>query len=67
MNDDAGSRRPAPQPPPMSPCVRVCVMDAARRYCTGCRRTLEEIANWWSLSEEAKRAVLTDLPSRPRP
>lgn len=58
-----GSPRP-PAAPPLSPCVRICVMDAERRYCTGCRRTLDEIAGWWTMSDERKRAVLGDLPAR---
>jgi predicted Fe-S protein YdhL (DUF1289 family) len=41
-------------------------MDAERRHCTGCARTLEEIARWWSLTDDAKRAVLAALPARRR-
>lgn len=55
---------PARLGPPLSPCVRVCVMDAARRYCTGCRRTLSEIARWWTMRDDEKRAVLAALPAR---
>jgi predicted Fe-S protein YdhL (DUF1289 family) len=29
-----------------SPCNRVCTLDSDGRYCTGCHRTLEEIAGW---------------------
>ena len=29
-----------------SPCNSVCTMDSAGAYCTGCLRTLEEIAGW---------------------
>ena len=50
--------------PPLSPCIRVCAMDAAREYCLGCRRTLSEIARWWSMGDDEKRAVLAALPSR---
>lgn len=47
-----------------SPCVRVCVMDAARRYCVGCLRTLQEIAGWAEMAEEDRAAVLARLPER---
>jgi predicted Fe-S protein YdhL (DUF1289 family) len=53
--------------PPLSPCIKVCAMDAAREHCLGCRRTLSEIARWWSMNDEEKRSVLAALPSRARP
>jgi len=39
-------------------------MDAAQRTCLGCRRTLEEIANWSSMTDEEKSAVLARLEER---
>lgn len=47
-----------------SPCVKVCVVHPATGLCVGCHRTLEEIAGWPSLSPEARRAVMADLPAR---
>jgi predicted Fe-S protein YdhL (DUF1289 family) len=47
-----------------SPCVDVCVMDEATGFCTGCRRTLEEIGGWLSYSNPERIAVLDALPSR---
>ena len=47
-----------------SPCISLCVMDGKRRYCQGCRRTLGEIAAWRGLSDDEKRAVLAQLPTR---
>ena len=41
-----------------SPCISVCVMDAAEGLCIGCFRTLDEIAAWSALDGAAKRAVL---------
>jgi predicted Fe-S protein YdhL (DUF1289 family) len=32
-------------------------MDAARGLCLGCLRTLDEIAAWSTLGDDAKRAV----------
>jgi uncharacterized protein len=48
----------------ISPCNKVCVMDAAQRYCTGCQRTLEEIARWSQMSDAEREAVMAQLPAR---
>lgn len=47
-----------------SPCISVCVLDADGVMCTGCFRTLDEIAAWGMLDAEAKRRVLAALPAR---
>lgn len=47
-----------------SPCTKVCVMDAADRYCRGCARTLDEIARWGTMSDEERAAVMAQLPAR---
>jgi uncharacterized protein len=46
------------------PCISVCVMDADGVLCTGCFRTLDEIAAWGTLDADAKRRVLAALPAR---
>ena len=57
-----GESSPADHVP--SPCISVCVLDAGGRVCTGCFRTLEEIAAWGTLDVAAKRRILTELPQR---
>jgi hydroxymethylglutaryl-CoA lyase len=47
-----------------SPCINVCVMDAASGVCRGCLRTLDEIAAWGALDADAKRAVLAAIAER---
>nr|WP_151719232.1 DUF1289 domain-containing protein [Gemmobacter serpentinus] len=47
-----------------SPCVKRCQLHPVTRSCTGCHRTLEEIGLWSSMSPEARRAVMADLPAR---
>jgi predicted Fe-S protein YdhL (DUF1289 family) len=47
-----------------SPCINVCRMDAATGWCEGCQRTLDEIAAWAGMSDDAKRAVWQQLPAR---
>ncbi len=64
MNADRGEREARPPTPALSPCIKVCAMDAADRYCTGCARTRHEIVSWWSMQESDKRRVLEALPSR---
>lgn len=40
-----------------SPCVNVCRLDSAGRTCVGCRRTIDEIAAWGTMSDADKIAV----------
>jgi len=47
-----------------SPCVKICLYDPARGLCSGCGRTLEEIAGWTSLSEEERSRIMAELPRR---
>lgn len=47
-----------------SPCINVCRMHDASGWCEGCLRTLDEIAAWSALGDEAKRAVCTELSRR---
>lgn len=50
---------------PATPCVGVCRM-GADGLCTGCRRTLAEIAGWGALGEAERRAWMRDVqPRRP--
>lgn len=50
-----------------SPCNDICTMDQATGLCVGCRRTLDEIARWSTLSESERRAVNAALKSRSLP
>jgi uncharacterized protein len=40
-----------------SPCISVCAMDISTGLCHGCLRTLDEIADWSTMSDADKRAV----------
>ena len=50
--------------PIATPCIQVCVMDEAAGLCTGCGRTLEEIARWGAMSTEERSRVMAALPDR---
>jgi len=45
---------------PVSPCMNICVLDAART-CTGCHRTLDEIARWGRMSTAEQWQVVARL------
>lgn len=47
-----------------SPCIKICVIHPEERICTGCYRSIEEIGGWARMSDEARRAIIEDLPSR---
>lgn len=47
-----------------SPCVQICVVHPEARICTGCYRTLDEIARWARMTAEERRAVIAALPAR---
>lgn len=47
-----------------SPCVKICVIHPVEGICTGCLRTLEEIARWSQMGAAERRAVLASLPER---
>jgi len=57
-----GEARSMRRPP--SPCNRICRIDAATGWCLGCRRTLEEIADWPMLSTQQQLALLGRLAAR---
>jgi uncharacterized protein len=50
--------------PVPSPCINICQVDTARGWCTGCLRTLDEIASWAQSTDDEKRAVLGRLAQR---
>ena len=47
-----------------TPCIDICVIDAATGLCGGCGRTLAEIAAWSSYSDAEREAILAALPGR---
>jgi uncharacterized protein len=47
-----------------SPCIDVCRIDPADGWCVGCRRTIDEIAQWSSLGDADRRAVLARVAQR---
>lgn len=60
MSDDEIWTRDEPQ----SPCVKICVIHPETGLCTGCLRSLDEIATWGQMSAPERRAILAELPHR---
>jgi predicted Fe-S protein YdhL (DUF1289 family) len=53
------------QPPRVpSPCVSICRMSEATGLCEGCLRTIDEIAAWGVLDDDARRAVWDAIARR---
>ena len=50
--------------PVLSPCIGVCVIDAASGFCSGCLRSLDEIAAWSGASDDTRRIIKAALPAR---
>jgi predicted Fe-S protein YdhL (DUF1289 family) len=42
-----------------SPCISVCRYDD--ELCVGCGRTVDEIVNWYDMTDDEKQAVLNRL------
>ena len=47
-----------------SPCISICKMNPQTGLCEGCFRTIEEIAQWSSATEEMKRQVWVEIKRR---
>ena len=50
-----------------TPCVNVCVIDAADGLCAGCGRSLDEIARWATMTDPEWQRIMLSLPDRRRP
>lgn len=47
-----------------SPCVKICVIDPATKRCTGCLRTLNEIARWSQMTDAERARIMAELSKR---
>lgn len=47
-----------------SPCISICKMNPQTGLCEGCFRTIEEIAQWSTATEEMKRRVWMEIKRR---
>lgn len=49
---------------PPSPCISICQMSLKTGLCTGCLRTIDEIANWSILEDAEKLHILKLVEER---
>ncbi|MFJ4293835.1 DUF1289 domain-containing protein [Cupriavidus sp. NPDC089707] len=47
-----------------NPCLNICRLDVAGKYCQGCGRTPLEIGTWNRMTEARRAEVLAELPTR---
>ncbi|HTW33404.1 MAG TPA: DUF1289 domain-containing protein [Rhizomicrobium sp.] len=47
-----------------TPCIKICTMDPRAGICSGCGRTLEEIARWGGMAESERLRIMQLLPVR---
>jgi|TARA_B110000967_G_C18883677_1_gene562605 predicted Fe-S protein YdhL (DUF1289 family) len=47
----------------LSPCVGICQYNE-QDLCSGCFRTSKEISQWFDMTQEEKKKVISLLPSR---
>ena len=52
-----------PVPGVASPCIGVCRLNDDD-VCEGCHRTLDEIGEWSSVSDDRRRAILDAIAAR---
>ena len=60
MTDESPWRRDEVQ----SPCVKICVVHPEARICTGCLRSIDEIARWSRMDAEERHEIMAALPGR---
>ncbi len=47
-----------------SPCINVCKMDEQTGLCSGCLRTIDEIARWSSIDDSRRLSILAAVAKR---
>ncbi len=47
-----------------SPCINVCKMDEQTGLCSGCLRTIDEIARWSSTDDSRRLSILAAVAKR---
>ncbi len=47
-----------------SPCVKICVVHPEARICTGCLRSIDEIARWSRMTPAERHEIMAALPDR---
>lgn len=59
MTDEIWKRREI-----QSPCVKLCLIHPEAGLCTGCLRSLDEIARWSRMDPDERSLIMKALPDR---
>jgi len=46
----------------ITPCIKVCTIK--QNICTGCKRTLKEIAQWSQFTDQQRTKIIAELKQR---
>ncbi|WP_281820983.1 DUF1289 domain-containing protein [Sphingobium sp. BS19] len=49
-----------------TPCTKICALDALKRRCVGCGRTLDEIGRWSTMADAERLAIMARLKADAR-
>jgi predicted Fe-S protein YdhL (DUF1289 family) len=47
-----------------SPCIKICIYDYEKDYCSGCGRTLDEMTDWRNSTPEQKQIIRENCKKR---
>ncbi len=45
----------------ITPCIQICKIDNLTKKCTGCGRTLDEIARWSTMTDIERTVIMKKL------
>ena len=48
----------------VSPSIGVCSINDSNGFCQGCYRTVEEIREWWNMTDQEREKVMGVLDQR---
>jgi predicted Fe-S protein YdhL (DUF1289 family) len=48
----------------VSPCIGVCAINDSNGFCQGCYRKVEEIREWWNMTDQDREKVMGTLDQR---
>ena len=51
-------------PAPSTPCIHICAVDSSTGLCTGCGRTMDEIARWSEIGESERLRLMKEARAR---
>ena len=48
----------------ITPCNNTCQIDVLTKLCIGCKRKIEEIANWAKYTQDQRKEIMNDICNR---